>query len=117
LLIYNPVSGRKQYLREKIVGQVADALRREGHEAKIVATTGPGAASGLARDAVSAGVEVVFACGGDGTVHEVLQGLVREGEEPAAALGVIPLGSANALARHLRLPLDPVTATLRQING
>jgi diacylglycerol kinase family enzyme len=60
---------------------------------------------------------VVFACGGDGTVHEVLQGLVSEDGNPGAAMGIVPFGSANALARHLRLPLDPVDAALAQVRG
>ena len=73
---------------------------------EIVCTTGPGSAAAQAREA-SASADVIFACGGDGTVHEVLQGLVSEKAEPACTLGVIPLGSANALARHLQLSLDP----------
>ncbi len=47
----------------------------------------------------------------------MLQGLVSETKEPACALGVIPLGSANALARHLRLSLDPCKAALQQVRG
>ncbi len=48
----------------------------------------------------------MVACGGDGTVHDVLQGVAHTG----IALGVLPLGTANALARNLRLPLDPLAA-------
>jgi len=59
----------------------------------------------------------MFACGGDGTIHEVLQGLVSETGEHAAGLGIIPLGSANALARHLHLSLDPLQAARQQLNG
>lgn len=70
-----------------------------------------------ARQAVRDGAEIVFACGGDGTVHEVLQGLVSEGGEHNPALGVIPLGSANALARHMCLSLDPLKAALQQIDA
>jgi len=117
VLIYNPVSGRVRHLREELIKQVAEALRGEGHCVEAVATRGRGSGSGLAKDAVSGGVDVVFACGGDGTVHEVIQGLVSEAGELRTALGVVPLGSANALARHLRISLDPVTAALRQVNG
>ncbi len=52
------------------------------------------------------GSDLVVACGGDGTVHAVLQGVAGT----AVPLGVLPLGTANALARHLRLPLDPLRA-------
>jgi diacylglycerol kinase family enzyme len=63
------------------------------------------------------GAGVVFACGGDGTVHDVLQGLVTETANPCAALGIVPLGSANVLARHLRIPLNAERAVEEQIHG
>ena len=88
-----------------------------GHSVTIEVTTAPGSASALTRRAVSDGVETVFACGGDGTIHEVLQGLISEDGSPSAALGIIPVGSANALARHLRLPPDLADAALAQIHG
>jgi diacylglycerol kinase family enzyme len=67
-----------------------------------------------ARAAADSGADVVFACGGDGTVHEVMQELVGT---PVAALGIVPMGSANALARHFGLSLDPVEAALGQLHG
>ena len=97
--------------------KVAKALVAEGHTAAIVPTTGPGSAASQARQAASDRADVIFACGGDGTVNEVLQGLVSETGTPACTMGVIPLGSANALARHLRLSFDPCTAALQQIHG
>lgn len=83
---------------------------------ETIQTGGPRAASDLARNAAKS-ADVIFACGGDGTVHEVMQGLVCESGEPSSALGIIPLGSANALARYVRLSLDPVTAALQQVHG
>ncbi len=56
--------------------------------------------------AIRDGFDTIVACGGDGTIHDVLQGLT--GRE--AALGIIPLGTANALAHDLRLPLTPAGA-------
>src|SRR5208282_3007550 len=82
-----------------------------------IVTTGPGSAGGQARDAVRNGVEVVFACGGDGTVHEVLQGLVADRGNPRAALGIVPMGSANALARHLGISFDAERAVEEQALG
>ncbi len=82
-----------------------------------MATTAPGSATIQAQDAARGGAEVIFACGGDGTIHEVIQGLVSEISEPTTVLGIIPLGSANALARHLRIPLDPMQAALQEIQG
>ena len=56
--------------------------------------------------AIRQGFDTIVACGGDGTVHDVLQGLAGRD----AALGIIPLGTANAMAHDLRLPLNPASA-------
>jgi YegS/Rv2252/BmrU family lipid kinase len=116
VLIYNPVSGRKLSRRAEQIRQVAAALSDLGHRVEIVATTAAGTATDQSRQAVRDGANTVFACGGDGTIHEVVQGLVSETGLTAAALGIIPLGSANASARHLRLSLDPIKAALQQID-
>lgn len=117
VLIYNPAAGRRQARRAELLQHIADALTGRGHRAEVVATTAPGSAIVQARKAVEDGADIVFACGGDGTVHEVLQRLVCENGKHRTALGVIPLGSANALARHTRLPLDPLQAALEQIDA
>jgi len=116
-LIYNPAAGTKRERRIGEIDRAAARLRSLGHEALAIPTTGSGSAAQQTRDAVRDGAEVVFACGGDGTVHEVLQGLVNNGGNPRAALGIVPLGSANALARHLRIPLDAERAVEEQIRG
>ena len=72
----------------------------------VLPTQAPGHATELAREAVAAGAQLVIAVGGDGTVNEVAQGLLGSG----AALGVVPVGSGNGLARALRLPLRPAGA-------
>lgn len=116
ILIYNPASGRRRNLRVRYMNEVAEAIRAAGHSAEIMCTSGPGSASSQAREAAIV-ADVIFACGGDGTVHEVLQGLVSEAGEPRCALGIIPLGSANALARNLGLSRDPVPAALDQLRA
>ena len=105
-LIYNPVSGRQDERRRAQVEAAAAALRQGGVQAAIVASRGPRQAGEQARQLVADGCGAVFACGGDGTVHDILQGLVFS----HAALGVIPMGTANALAHDLGLPRDPVRA-------
>ncbi len=84
----------------------AVVLRAAGIEAELLPTSAPGAAGQLAGAAIEAGADTVFACGGDGTVHEVMQGLVGTG----ATLGVIPLGTANSLAWDLGIPRNVVRA-------
>lgn len=82
------------------------ALHAAGMEAEHFTIDGPGSGAALAREAVSRGFDAVFVCGGDGTVHEVLQGLVGT----PVALGVVPFGTANALAADLGLGRSPAKA-------
>jgi diacylglycerol kinase family enzyme len=117
VLIYNPASGRNRHLHREALRQISEALSNLGHSAELTPTTAPYSAGSQARKALLGGADIVFACGGDGTIHEVLQGLVSENGEPAGTLGIIPFGSANALARHLRLSLDPMQAALQEVHG
>jgi diacylglycerol kinase family enzyme len=105
-LIYNPESGRQRRTRVAQVEAARDALRAAGIEAVATPSRAAGSAGEQAREAIANGCDAVFACGGDGTVNEVLQGMVGS----QAALGVIPLGTANALAADLRIPRDPAAA-------
>jgi diacylglycerol kinase (ATP) len=113
LLLFNPASGRRRTERLRTIEQIAHALRSRGVEVQTSPTRAAGSASDQAFEACSQGFDTIFACGGDGTIHEALRGMIFH---PDATLGVIPLGSANALARHLRLPLDPIRAALQQLD-
>jgi len=112
LLIYNPFSGFRRHRRVEQVEAAADELRRAGVEAKILPSRGPSKAGAQAREAVEAGYDTVFACGGDGTIHDVLQGMAGHTH---AALGILPLGTANALAADLKIPHNPILAIQRQL--
>jgi len=79
---------------------------------EIAETTEPGHAVELARTAAARGDAVVLAVGGDGTANEVAAGLLSS----ETALGVVPMGSGNGLARALGLPLQPAPA-LRALAG
>jgi diacylglycerol kinase (ATP) len=105
-LIYNPASGQVSARRSAAIEGVLAVLREAGVEAEALETDAPGSARTLARAAVRGGYDTVLACGGDGTVHEVLQSLVGTD----VALGVVPLGTANALAQNLGLGASPVLA-------
>src|ERR1700758_889823 len=110
-LIFNPNAGRGSRLTA--LEPAANVLLSRGVQVEIIATHGPGTAGAQAADAVGHGADLVFACGGDGTLHEVIQGLAHH---PSATLGVIPLGSANALARHLGISFNPRTAVRQQLD-
>lgn len=106
ILLYNPLSGRRQGRRVAEVEAAAAVLRGGKVEVSTAPTQAAGDCAEQVKQAIADGCDTVFACGGDGTVHDVLQGLV--GTE--TALGVIPLGTANSLAHDLRLPLSPAGA-------
>jgi diacylglycerol kinase (ATP) len=100
--ILNPRAGvAARGLREAI-----ERGRPSWKDYAVYLTREPGHATELAREAVAAGADVVLAVGGDGTVNEVARGLLGS----SAALGIVPAGSGNGLARALRLPLQPGAA-------
>lgn len=80
-------------------------------------TVYPGHAAELSRQAGEQGYSLVVAAGGDGTVHEVINGLMQLPEEKRPALGIVPLGSGNDFAHILGLPDNPAQALLSCING
>ncbi|MDR3763408.1 MAG: diacylglycerol kinase family lipid kinase [Acidobacteriota bacterium] len=106
LLLFNPVSGAHQEARAATIRHIAEQYRRAGVEVTVEATRARGSAGEQARQAIASGCDAVFACGGDGTVFEVLQGLA----ESQAMMGVIPLGTGNVLAHDLGLAGKPERA-------
>lgn len=105
-LFYNPLSGRRRKHRVEDVEAVATVLRSGGVEVEIAPTRAASDAGAQVRMAIRDGFDTIIACGGDGTVHDVLQGIAGRN----AALGIIPLGTANAMAHDLRLPMRPAAA-------
>ncbi|MGA9070220.1 MAG: diacylglycerol kinase family protein [Terracidiphilus sp.] len=112
-LIYNPASGQLSKGRRAAIDKALGVLRAAGIEAEALETTAPGSAGPLAQQAAHRGCDAIIACGGDGTVHEVLQGLVGT----QVALGVVPLGTANALAANLGLQTSPAKAVARLLTA
>lgn len=99
-LIINPISGT---LSKKGVDRwVPPMLKRMGYDVDVRFTEYAGHATEIAREAAARGDYGVLACGGDGTVNEVASGLVGT----STALGILPAGSGNGLARHIGIPID-----------
>jgi diacylglycerol kinase (ATP) len=100
LLIVNPNAGRVRTSELKRLDSARRILERDGIETDLTLTDGPGAATGIAREAVAAGRQMVIACGGDGTFNEIINGLAGS----QVPLAVLPAGTANVLAKELTVP-------------
>ncbi len=114
LLVVNP---KATATTERMRDVLAHALASET-KLDVVQTQARGHATSLARQAVVDGLDVVVALGGDGTVNEVVNGLLAQG--PVAglpALAVVPGGNANVFARALGLPANPVEATSQLLDA
>ena len=100
VFIINLISGTSD--KAAIPGLIDQYLDKTQFEYEIAVTQYAGHASEIAAKAKDDGVDVVVAVGGDGTVNEVARAIVHS----STALGIIPCGSGNGLARHLLLPLN-----------
>lgn len=109
LFIVNPISGVKK--KTSVLKQIENGIDATLFTYEIVLTEYAGHAAELAKKAAEEGVDIVVAVGGDGTVNEVARSLVHSN----SALGIIPRGSGNGLARHLQIPMD-VKKALKIIN-
>src|SRR5216684_6996549 len=106
ILLYNPVSGGRRKRRLQDVDAALAVLRAAGVEVWAEATRATANTPEQTARAIAEGCDTVFACGGDGTIHDILQGLAGT----SAALAVLPMGTANALAHDLGMPLNTVDA-------
>jgi diacylglycerol kinase (ATP) len=105
-LLYNPDSGGSRARRQTELESVLAMLRGADVDAQLVLTDSRAHAEEKARQAVLAGCDTVFACGGDGTIHNLIQVLANT----ATALAILPIGTANALAHDLGLPMNVAAA-------
>jgi diacylglycerol kinase (ATP) len=97
----------------QLAPRIGEALARSGAEARVLETREPGHAERLAAAATDLGHDRVIAVGGDGTIQEVLNGLMAAGVGPDGGppvLGIVPGGSGNDLARSLGLPTGALEA-------
>jgi len=99
-IVHNPVAGTSD--PENVRSILGDKLEQRGWKFRIHETTGQENVGDLVKNALREGFNTVWAAGGDGTVSGVANGLVNS----RVPLGIIPIGSGNALARELGIPID-----------
>lgn len=104
VFVVNPISGTQE--KKSILKWIDERIDRSLYDYDIVKTEYAGHATEIAAQAVKDQVYMVVAIGGDGTVNEIARSLVHT----ETTLGIIPCGSGNGLARHLRMPMDPKSA-------
>jgi diacylglycerol kinase (ATP) len=111
VIIANPRAGRGKV--EARLPEIERVLTDAGFAYRIVRTTHPGHATEAARQALGGGERYLVAAGGDGTVHEVVNGMLEDGKPVAAdaVLGIVAAGSGCDIVRSFSLPGDAVRAS------
>ena len=112
ILIANPISGKGN--AKNTAERAYAALTESGRQGQLVFTSASGDAIRFAREAVSDGIRSVIACGGDGTLHEVVNGIAMV---PDVTLGVLPCGRGNDFAAAVGVPLKPEAAIATLLSG
>ena len=112
IVIANPISGKGR--AKRVAEQAHTALMESGHQGQLVFTSAAGDAKCLAHEAISDGIRFVIACGGDGTLHEVVNGIATV---PDVVLGVLPCGRGNDFAAAIGVPLKPEAAIENLLSG
>ena len=108
-IVVNPYAGR--WKARAAIPDIEQACQKIGLDYELVVTEGPGHGIELAREAALAGFSPIVSAGGDGSISEVVNGLMQAaGDEVAVPLGVIPLGSADDFADMLGLEKEVETA-------
>lgn len=104
VFVVNPISGTQG--KRAILKWIDERINRTLYDYTIVKTQYAGHAEKIAATAAKEKVDIVVAIGGDGTINEIGRALIHTD----TALGIIPCGSGNGLARHLQIPLEPKAA-------
>lgn len=102
VFILNPISGFRKFRRNLVESEVKKELESGGINGEIRYSQYAGHTSIIAKEAVSEGIKCVVVAGGDGSVNEVAKALTNTD----VALGVIPAGSGNGLAHHIKMPFN-----------
>src|SRR5277367_5623957 len=112
-ILFNPNSGRKGKSRDRELDIAIGIIQSAGVHTDLTVCRSGQEATIHARYAVAAGSDTVFACGGDGTIHDVIQELAGT----PVVLAILPFGTANALAHDLALPSRAREAARVAVNG
>ena len=112
ILIANPISGKGN--AKNIAEQAYTALTESGRHGQLMLTSASGDAKRFAQEAVSDGTRFIIACGGDGTLHEVVNGIATV---PDVTLGVLPCGRGNDFAAAIGVPLKSEAAIATLLYG
>ena len=112
ILIANPISGKGN--AKNVAEQGYAALTESGQQGQLVLTSASGDAKSFAHKAVADGTRYVIACGGDGTLHEVVNGIATV---PDVTLGILPCGRGNDFAAAIGVPLKPEAAIATLLSG
>ncbi|MGO4529057.1 diacylglycerol kinase family protein [Paenibacillus sp. 2TAF8] len=103
MIISNPSSGKEK--AEQYVSQVQAILEAKQYAVVVNETAGEGDAAHYGLNACKDGCDLVISIGGDGTLHETINGMLDQEHRPL--LGIVPLGTVNDFARALHISLDP----------
>ena len=119
LLIHNPSAGSSGVRRRRQLDEARRIFAASGIEAELAETKGPGDATAIAQQAIVERRELVIACGGDGTLNEVVNGLAswRTSGEARVPLALLPAGTANVFAKEMELPWDIPRAAYKLARG
>src|SRR5271155_4616717 len=112
-ILFNPNSGRRGRKRDAELNHAIGIIQSAGVRTELTVCRSSKEATDNTRCAVADGSDTVFACGGDGTIHDVIQELAGT----PVALAILPFGTANALAHDLGLPSRPSAAARAAVNG
>lgn len=110
IFVVNPISGTQN--KEVMLNSLEDKIDKKKYTWEVIYTERAGHATEIAAKAAEEKTDIVVAVGGDGTINEIARSLVHTD----TALGIIPCGSGNGLARHLHIPMDAKKA-LDVLNG
>lgn len=113
---------KRRHLRLVLHGKAAtrpevraavEAVREAGHRVEVRVTWEAGDSARYAQEAAAQGVDTVVAGGGDGSLNEVVSGVISGSGPPACSVALLPLGTANDFAHGCGIPVDDLTAALR----